>query len=98
MDQGIGLSIIRVFYIRRKGGTFMYPHSDPTADRAIGSAEREWKSMAKLAYRYRTDSRTVREIPEPDRVFTGIFNRLLTEPLDSLKKMFENQKKQPRKW
>ena len=76
----------------------MYPHSDPTADRAIGSAEREWKSMARLAYRYRTDSRAVKEITEPERVFTGIFSRLLTEPLDSLKKMFESQKKQPRKW
>ena len=76
----------------------MYSHSDPTADRAAGSAEKEWKAMAKLAYRYRTDSRAAKEIPEPERVFTGIFSRLLTEPLKSLKAMYESQEKKPHRW
>ena len=53
----------------------MYTHSDPTANRAIGAAEREWKRMTVLAYRYRTDPETAKRIGDPRRIFTGILSR-----------------------
>ena len=62
----------------------MYTHSDPTANRAIGAAGREWRRMAILAYRYRTDPRFEWKIDNPRRLFSGIFHRLLTDPLDEL--------------
>ena len=64
----------------------MYTHSDPTANRAIGAAEREWKRMTVLAYRYRTDPGTAERIGDSQRIFTGIFSRLLSEPLEELEK------------
>ena len=74
----------------------MYPHSDPTAARAVGSAEKEWRSMARLAYRYRTDPLMAEKLREPWLVFTGIFSRLLTEPLESLEEMAGIKKKRPK--
>lgn len=73
----------------------MYSHSDPTAARAVGSAEKEWRSKARLAYRYRTDPLMAEKLREPRLVFTGIFSRLLTEPLESLEEMAGIRKKQP---
>lgn len=64
----------------------MYPHSDPTASRAIGAAEREWKRMAVLAYRYRTDPKARDRIGDPGRIFTGIYSRLLNDSLEELEK------------
>ena len=64
----------------------MYKHSDPTADRAIGAAGREWRRMTRLAYRYRTDPRFAWKIDDPRRLFSGIFHRLLTDPLEDLEK------------
>ena len=66
----------------------MYTHSDPTASRAIGAAEREWKRKTVLAYRCRTDPRAAERIGDPRRIFTGIFSRLLTDPLEELEKAF----------
>ena len=74
----------------------MYSHSDPTAARAVGSAEKEWRSKAMLAYRYRTDPLMAEKLPEPRLVFTGIFSRLLTEPLESLEEMAGIKKKRPK--
>ncbi|MBR4458396.1 MAG: hypothetical protein IKS31_05505 [Clostridia bacterium] len=59
-------------------------HSDPTADRAIGNLTREWKRMTALAVR-------IRENPDTDwaerqsRLFVGIYSRLLTDPIETLK-------------
>ena len=64
----------------------MYTHSDPTASHAIGAAEREWKRMTILAYRYRTDPGAAKRIGDPRRIFTGIFSRLLTDSLEELEK------------
>jgi hypothetical protein len=74
----------------------MYSHSDPTANRAIGSADREWLSMVRLAYRFRTDPRMAEKIPDPGRVFTGIFRRLLTDPLNELQQTAEAQGRRKR--
>ena len=65
----------------------MYTKSDPTADRAIGAAEREWRKIVILAYRYRTDTKTAQQIRNPRQVFNGVFSRLLTEPLEELKEL-----------
>lgn len=65
----------------------MYSHPDPTAYRAIGAAEKEWLAMAKLAYRYRTNPGSTSSILEPHRIFTGIFRRLLTDPLEDLERL-----------
>ncbi len=62
----------------------MYSHPDPTASHAVGAVEKEWRAMAKLAWRYRTDPRTASKIPDPERVFTGIYRRLLQDPLEEL--------------
>ena len=70
----------------------MYTHSDPTANRAIGAAEREWKRMTVLAYRYRTDSETAKRIGDPRQIFTGILSRLLTDPLEELEKTVSGRK------
>ena len=64
----------------------MYTHSDPTASRAIGAAEREWRRMTALAYRCRTDPKTADRIGEPRKCFTGIYRRLMTDPLEELEK------------
>ena len=70
----------------------MYTHSDPTANRAIGAAEREWKRMTVLAYMYRTDPGTAERIGDPQRIFTGIFSRLLIDPLEDLEKAVSGRK------
>ena len=56
-----------------------YRYSDPTANNAIGSVDREWRYMERLA-------KTIRESKNTDwaeaqkQKFTGIFARLLTDP------------------
>lgn len=70
----------------------MYTHSDPTANRAIGAAEREWMRKTALAYRYRTDPGIANRIGDPRRIFTGIFSRLLTDPLEELEKALSDRK------
>ena len=57
-------------------------HSDPTANRAIGAVNREWSRMLSLAVRVRQNPRLL--TPEVEREFTGIYRRLLTDPLEEL--------------
>ena len=64
----------------------MATHSDPTASRAIGAAEKEWRRMTVLAYRLRTDPKAAAKVQNPRSMFTGIFSRLLTDPLEELEK------------
>ncbi len=59
-------------------------HRDPTADIAIGSVSREWRRMAALAVRIRQNSQVLR--PEAEKEFIGIYQRLLTDPLEELMK------------
>ena len=70
----------------------MYTHSDPTADRAIGAAGREWRRMTILAYRYRTDPRFMWQVDNPRQLFSGIFRRLLTDPLEELEQVISDRK------
>lgn len=62
-------------------------YSDPTAACAIGAADRELRRMIRLAYRYHTDPAFAERICEPERVFRGVFSRLLTETPAELQKM-----------
>jgi len=64
----------------------MYAHADPTSSRAIGSVEKEWREKARLAYRLRTDPRIAGWVGDSRQLFTGIFSRLLTDPLEELEK------------
>ena len=69
----------------------MYRHSDPTAAKAIGAADRDWRHMIALAYRYRTDPAMASKIPKPQTVFTGSFGRLLTDPIEELQAAVSRQ-------
>ena len=64
------------------GGIAVNNHSDPTANQAIGAVNREWCRMLALAIRIRQNPQLM--IPETEREFTGIYRRLLTDPLDEL--------------
>ena len=61
-------------------------HSDPTGNRAIGSVNKEWEEMLYLAYRFRSDSKVTNQIAEPEKLFSGIYRRLLTDPIKELEK------------
>ena len=62
-------------------------HSDPTANKAIGSVGREWKKMVRRAVSIRKTNRE--PTPEERCLFTGIYGRLLLEPLDVLIRLSE---------
>ena len=66
-------------------------HSDPTANIAIGAADREWFRMVKLAIRIKT-----RPDPEKDfdllQDFTGIYRRLLDETAEDLEMILKKRK------
>ena len=65
----------------------MSTHSDPTANAAIGSVNREWKRMVRLAISLRKANRE----PNVDerRLFTGIYEQLLSESMTILEKINE---------
>ena len=58
-------------------GHGVYP--DPTANQAIYNVSVEWNRKRRLAIRLRLNG----EEPDPE-LFTGIFRRLLTDPLEEL--------------
>ena len=54
-------------------------YSDPTANQALYNVSIEWTRMRRLAVRLRLKG----EQPDP-MLFTGIFRRLITDPLEEL--------------
>ena len=60
-------------------------HSDPTANAAVGSVNREWRQMVRRAIALRQSGREPG--PEERSRFTGIYSQLLTESIDELEKM-----------
>lgn len=64
----------------------MRSHSDWTSDKAVGAADREWRQMAKLALRIRSGNKNPMWIDEQEKKFTGIFKRLLTDPIEEIEK------------
>ena len=61
-------------------------HSDHTADIAIGSADKEWRQMASLALKIREGRCNPTWAEEQSTRFIGIYKRLLSDPIDELKK------------
>lgn len=57
-------------------------HKDPVHDMAIGSVDKEWKQMARLALQVRADVKDPTWIEEQERKFIGIYKRLLTDPIE----------------
>ena len=65
----------------------MSGYRDPTAEAAVGTVSREWRQMVRKAIALR---KTARELtPEEQKLFTGIYRRLLSEPELELEKMKE---------
>lgn len=61
-------------------------HSDRTAEEAIGAASKEWKQMAQLAIIVRNRRGSPSWIEKQEKKFTGIFQRLLTDPIELVEK------------
>lgn len=68
----------------------MRPYRNPTADKAIGSMNKEWGQMAKLALRIREGRGNPFWVEENSKKFTGIYKRLLDDPIDEVRKEARN--------
>ncbi len=64
----------------------MRDHKDFVAEAAIGSVSSEWKQMARLALKIRNGNCSPRWAYEKEKLFTGIFKRLLTDPIEEVEK------------
>ena len=56
-------------------------HADYVADEAIGRVNNEWKRMVKLALKIRNTACNPTWAAEQEKKFTGIYKRLLTDPI-----------------
>ncbi len=65
----------------------MANHSDPTANRAVGAVNREWRQMVRKAIAIRKTGRDL--TPDERRLFTGIYSILLDESPAELEKLKE---------
>ena len=72
-------------------------YANPTANRAIGSVNREWNKMVSLAYRYRMDPDLSNRLRIPENTFTGIYRRLLTDPIEELEAEVQEQEQRKEK-
>lgn len=64
----------------------MRDHADHTYDRATGNVDKEWKRMAAKAIYIREGRFSPQWSEEHIKEFTGIFKRLLTDPIESVRK------------
>ena len=64
----------------------MRDHKDKTAEIAIGAADKEWRQMASLALRIREGRCNPAWADEQSTKFIGIYRRLLSDPVDEVKK------------
>ena len=63
----------------------MRSYRNRTFDEAFGNVNREWKQMASLAVKLRTQTRlNPIVVEEKEKLFTGIYKRLLTDPIDEV--------------
>ena len=62
----------------------MRGYRDRTSDAAVGSVNREWKRMVELALKIRKRNCNSDWAYEQEKKFTGIFRRLLTDPVEEL--------------
>ena len=70
----------------------MHYYSDPTANIAIGNASKEWRNMVYLALRLRTCNNDKAWEAAIKRRFTGIYSRLLTDPIELLEQQMKRNK------
>lgn len=61
-------------------------YNDPTFDRAAGSVDKEIKIMTRLAIDIQEGRGNPARLEEMRSKFTGIYARLLEEPVEELKK------------
>ena len=64
----------------------MRGYRDNTADIATSKADQEWREMIKLAIKLRETNNNSNWIAKMEEKFTGIFARLLTDPIEELHK------------
>jgi len=64
----------------------MKPYRDYTQQRAVGSVQKEWKQMARLALLIRTANVAPDWADEKEKEFTGIYKRLLEDPIEELRR------------
>ena len=60
-------------------------HKDHTLDWAVGRVDKEWKQMAEIAVRIREGYCNPEWAEKQSKRFTGIFKRLMTDPIDEVK-------------
>ncbi len=61
------------------------PYSDHTFEHAMGNVNKEWKEMARLALIIRDGRCNPVWADEQMHKFTGIFKRLLEDPIEEVK-------------
>lgn len=61
-------------------------YKDNTSDTAIDSVNKEWRDMAKLAVYIREGRAKPSWVEEQEKKFTGIFKRLLVDPIEEVMK------------
>ena len=66
-------------------------HADPTADAAIGAANKEWFQMVELALRMKRYPQCAKDAKLVRR-FTGIYRRLLDELPEELDLILQKKK------
>ena len=64
----------------------MRAYADYTAEYGVGNVTKEWRYMANLAVIIREGRGNPLWIAEQEKKFAGIFKRLLTDPIDEVKK------------
>lgn len=62
----------------------MRDHKDHTAEIAIGAVDKEWREMVRLAIKIREGRCNPVWADEQEEKFTGIYKRLLTDPIEEL--------------
>lgn len=72
----------------------MGAYNNYTMTRAIGRAQGEWKYMVRLALRIREGRLKPEEAEQEKKKFTGIYKRLLTDPMGELYIERDGKKKQ----
>ena len=66
-------------------------HADPTADAAIGAADKEWFQLVKLAIRMKNDPQLAQD-PKLRKRFKGIYQRLMEESPEELDMILKKKK------
>lgn len=64
----------------------MRAYRDFTQQLAVGLAQKEWREMAKAAVQIREGRASAAYAERMLPLFTGIFRRLLNDPIDEVKK------------